>query len=179
LSTWDTVAADPSRDHRVYALDLRGHGESEHTAEYSFELMRDDVCAFANKLDLTDVTLVGHSMGGVVAYLSANKLSDRISYLVLEETPPPFPMGFPVPEDSPVRTPIVKQLNDPDPQWWQHIADIKAKTLIIGGGEKSFLPQHLIAQMAQRFPDGRLVTILVGHAVHAQVPAEFVNALRG
>jgi len=54
-----------------FALDLRGHGRSAHPGRYSFELMRDDVIAFLDALDVGRCVLVGHSMGGAVAILLA------------------------------------------------------------------------------------------------------------
>jgi 3-oxoadipate enol-lactonase len=175
-STWDSVASSLAKAWRVYTPDLRGHGRSPVADEYSFELMRDDVAEFLAEHDLRRVTLVGHSMGGVVAYLVAQDHPDRIDRLVLEETPPPFPMNFPVPEQSPVRRPIVQQLNSPDPRWWQRIAEVTAPTLVISGSD-SFLPRDKVEAMAARFPNGTLVTLPAGHLVHAQLPAEFLAAM--
>jgi len=42
-TTWTRVAVSLSQSHVVYAFDLRGHGASEHTPQYSLELMRDDI----------------------------------------------------------------------------------------------------------------------------------------
>src|SRR5215475_12051881 len=64
---WQPVAGRFTERFRVFAFDLRGHGDSDWPGEYSFQLMRDDVAAALDKLALTDVTLVGHSMGGAVA----------------------------------------------------------------------------------------------------------------
>lgn len=175
-SAWDCVTGDFARDHHVHAVDLRGHGGSDRAPAYSFELMRDDVVAFLKALELRGVTLVGHSMGGVVAYLVAAAVPDRVAALVIEEAPPPSPMGFPVP-DHPVRGPIVHQLNEPDPAWWSTAAAIACPVLVVAGGDPSFLPQDLITEMAQRFPHGTLVTIPVGHLVHQEAPTEFVAAV--
>jgi 3-oxoadipate enol-lactonase len=178
-STWDSVVAGLAGDHRTVAVDLRGHGGSERPGVYSFELMRDDVAALLDALDLTGVALVGHSMGGVVAYLLAQERPELVRRLVLEETPPPLPMGFPVPDEGEVRRPIISQLNAPDPVWWQRIPRVTVPTVVIAGGEGSFLPQQLLAEMAGRFPHGSLVTIPVGHRVHAQAPQQFLDTIRG
>ena len=44
---------------RVFAFDLRGHGDSDWPGEYSFRLMRDDVAAALDELGLAGVALVG------------------------------------------------------------------------------------------------------------------------
>ncbi|MFG3055252.1 alpha/beta fold hydrolase [Kitasatospora sp. NPDC048239] len=81
---WDGVLPQLAPHHRVYALDLRGHGGSDRPARYGLELMRDDVVAFLDALGLARVDLVGHSMGGVVAYLLAQSHPERVGRLVLE-----------------------------------------------------------------------------------------------
>jgi 3-oxoadipate enol-lactonase len=79
----------------------------------------------------------------------------------------------PVPFDGAVVPAIIGQLNDPDPAWWERLAEITAKTLIIAGGPGSHVPQDKIAEAAARIPDGTLKVIPVGHQVHAERPAEF------
>jgi non-heme chloroperoxidase len=50
---------------RVVAHDRRGHGRSEQTwSGNEYDTFADDLAELLNKLDLTEVTLVGHSMGG-------------------------------------------------------------------------------------------------------------------
>lgn len=58
---------------RAVGYDRRGHGRSDDPgAGYDFDTLADDLAALLEHLDLTDVTLVGHSMGGgeVVRYLT-------------------------------------------------------------------------------------------------------------
>lgn len=90
---WDEVALMLAERYHVFALDQRGHGESARPGVYSFELMRDDLKAFADALSLERFTLIGHSMGGTVSFLFAEKWPDRIERLVIEDTPPPFMNG--------------------------------------------------------------------------------------
>src|SRR6476469_4791349 len=68
-ATWDAVVPALADTFRVYALDLRGHGHSADPRRHSFELMRDDVVGFLDALGLDRVTVVGHSMGGMVGFL--------------------------------------------------------------------------------------------------------------
>ncbi|MGW4467706.1 alpha/beta fold hydrolase [Micromonospora sp. NPDC004704] len=185
-STWDEVSSDFADRWRVYTLDLRGHGRSDQPGRYSVELMRDDLLGFLQGLGLDRVTLVGHSLGGVVAYLFAAAHPDRVEALVLEETPPPIPLGLtmpqrpdqPVPYDWAVRPAVITQLNAPDPSWAAALSRIVAPTLVIAGGPTSHLPQEQIAAMAERLPAGRLVTIPAGHQVHATRPAQFSAEVR-
>jgi non-heme chloroperoxidase len=53
------------RGYRVVAHDRRGHGRSEQTwTGNEYDTFADDLAALLEKLDMNEVTLVGHSMGG-------------------------------------------------------------------------------------------------------------------
>ena len=186
--SWDTVAAALSDRYRFLALDQRGHGESARPGIYSFELMRDDLARFVDALALERFTLLGHSMGGTVAYLFAEEWPGRIERLVLEDTPPPsggprreLPAEppEPVPFDWRLAAPIFHQPSKPDPAWWGRLGEITAPTLIVAGGATSFIPQDQLAEVARRIPDCRLVTIEgAGHHLHDSKPDAFLGLVR-
>ena len=70
---------------RAVAYDRRGHGRSDDPGKgYDFDTLAGDLAALLERLDLTGVTLVGHSMGGgeVIRYLSRHG-DDRIARIVL------------------------------------------------------------------------------------------------
>lgn len=97
-SHWDPVAAALADGRRVLVLDQRGHGRSEWTAQYSFALMRDDLTAFVDALGLHSVDLVGHSMGGTIAYLYAVPQPAALRRLVIVDTAPADPGSRPYTE---------------------------------------------------------------------------------
>src|SRR5215207_10629296 len=73
---------DPGR--RVYALDLRGHGDSERPAGgYAVSDFAADVLAFMDARGLERATLVGHCMGSLVAQRVALVAPQRVERLVL------------------------------------------------------------------------------------------------
>jgi pimeloyl-ACP methyl ester carboxylesterase len=70
---------------RAIGYDRRGHGRSDDPgAGYDFDTLADDLAALVEHLDLTDVTLVAHSMGGgeVVRYLTRHG-EGRVAKIVL------------------------------------------------------------------------------------------------
>jgi pimeloyl-ACP methyl ester carboxylesterase len=71
---WDyQFAALGDRGVRCIAYDRRGHGRSDQPAAgYDYDTLADDMAGVIEALDLTDLTLIGHSMGGaeIVRYLS-------------------------------------------------------------------------------------------------------------
>ncbi|HEY3506525.1 MAG TPA: alpha/beta hydrolase [Actinocatenispora sp.] len=182
---WSTVLPDLAATHRAYALDLRGHGASDRPGRYSLELMRDDVLGVLDALDLPVVDLVGHSMGGVVGYLVAQAAPDRVARLVLEDTPAPLSRvpTLPVRPDGELDfdwemvLAVRPQLDTPDPAWLAGLGRITADTLVVAGGPDSHVSQESVAELSRRIPRAELVTIPVGHLVHAGAPAEFVRAV--
>jgi pimeloyl-ACP methyl ester carboxylesterase len=184
---WLDIGRALSDHWRVIAFDQRGHGGSARPGQYSFELMRDDLATLVAALELVDPILIGHSMGGSVAYLYAEAFPDRVRRLVIEDTPPPFPANLPEPETIPenlafdgrLLVSIIRQLNAPDPAWWDRLGAIQAPLLIIGGGSTSPIPQDKLAAVVARVPHGRLLTIEgAGHHVHRTRPTEFLTAVR-
>lgn len=88
LHWWDGVTATLARDHRVIRVDLLGHGGSEKPRDgYAMEEQADALAAVLTALDLDRATVVGHSMGGLVATALAERHRDRVRRLVLVGTP--------------------------------------------------------------------------------------------
>ncbi|CAH0345497.1 alpha/beta hydrolase [Bacillus sp. CECT 9360] len=64
---WKDVVPLLKEDFRIIAVDLRGHGESScGTNEFEIEDMADDVYKLLKRLDVKDVYLFGHSLGGYI-----------------------------------------------------------------------------------------------------------------
>lgn len=79
---------------RCVAYDRRGHGRSDWPWEgYDYDTLADDLDALLERLDLRNVTLVAHSMGGgeVVRYLTRHGAS-RVERIALVSATAPFPM---------------------------------------------------------------------------------------
>jgi len=74
-----------SMNHRCIALDIRGHGKSESPDNESWEIedLAGDVVDAVDSLGLDPVVLVGHSMGGTIAYEAAARLGPRVHGLAL------------------------------------------------------------------------------------------------
>jgi esterase len=66
--SWDLVSLHLSNRFHVYALDQRGHGDTEWSREldYSMEAMTADVLAFIGDQEIVRPVIFGHSMGGRV-----------------------------------------------------------------------------------------------------------------
>ena len=90
---WDWVARALREDFHVYAVDLRGHGNSAWApgALYSLAEHVLDLSAFADILDDFPVYLIGHSLGGFVVLQYSGIYPERVRKVVSIEGlgPPP------------------------------------------------------------------------------------------
>lgn len=85
---WTHVAAPFAGEFRVLALDLSGHGDSDHRAEYSLTRWTEEVMAVAWAGEVEGPPLiVGHSMGGFVTIATAALYSDRLAGAVVCDSP--------------------------------------------------------------------------------------------
>src|SRR5688572_19573545 len=73
-----------SPTHHTYAVSQRGHGDSERPPSgYTMPDFSADLIAFMDALRLPQVTLVGHSMGSLVAQEVALTAPERVTRLIL------------------------------------------------------------------------------------------------
>src|SRR4030095_16789916 len=85
--SWDWVAAALRDDYHVYALDLRGPGDSQWAtgALYSVAQHVLELSALCPIMGKRSVTLVGHSPGGVIALSCAGTFPDAVRQVVAVE----------------------------------------------------------------------------------------------
>ncbi|MFF2409677.1 alpha/beta fold hydrolase [Streptomyces sp. NPDC058092] len=89
---WDTVARELSTRYRVVAVDQRGHGASEHRPrDLSRAAHVADVVAVIERLQLRRPVLIGQSLGGHTAMLTAAAHPGLLGALVLVEAGPGGP----------------------------------------------------------------------------------------
>jgi pimeloyl-ACP methyl ester carboxylesterase len=112
---------------------------------------------------------------------------DLVARLVVEDAPMPFPRATAVrerpagdlPFDWPVVPAVAAQTDDPERRWWPLLEQVRAPTLLIGGGPTSSIPGEELGAVARLVPDCTLVTIPAGHHVHATEPEAFCRAVLG
>ncbi|HUE80855.1 MAG TPA: alpha/beta fold hydrolase [Pyrinomonadaceae bacterium] len=85
-SMWLEQAEVLKESHRVIIPDLRGHGETEVTAEASIEQMAHDVASLLDTLEISRVSLGGLSMGGYVSLAFYRSFPLRVRSLILADT---------------------------------------------------------------------------------------------
>ncbi len=88
--SWDLVSLSLAGRYHVFALDQRGHGDSEWSRDldYSEQSRAADALAFLADRELTSAVVVGHSMGGRVALRMALERPEPVRGLVVVDTGP-------------------------------------------------------------------------------------------
>lgn len=96
LHTWDDLAPFfPPDEFTLHLLDLKGHGASSKPCRGDYSLLQHAriISSYINSRDLTNVLMVGHSLGGIVSLLVALECRN-VSGLILIGAPL-FPQKIP------------------------------------------------------------------------------------
>jgi len=93
---FDHLAPHFTKDYRVIAVDMRGHGDSGwHPAgAYLVEDYTSDIEALTEHLGLRNVVLWGASTGGRVAQMVAGRHPQRVSAVIVEDVGPERPAAI-------------------------------------------------------------------------------------
>jgi pimeloyl-ACP methyl ester carboxylesterase len=88
--SWDLVSLHLSDRFHVFALDQRGHGDSEWSRDqdYSIDARALDALAFMKDQGLETPVIMGHSMGGIVTTTMAIREPDLARGLVIVDSGP-------------------------------------------------------------------------------------------
>ena len=78
---WDRVADGLKDEFCVYAVDLRGHGDSAWAVGSQYSMIEHvaDIGAFFDHIDRDPMLLVGHSLGGGIALQFTGVMPERVS----------------------------------------------------------------------------------------------------
>ena len=75
---------------QVHLIDLRNHGRSFHSDEFSYELMVQDIYEYCLSNNLEKINMIGHSMGGKTAMLFAVTYPEMVEKLIVADIGPKF-----------------------------------------------------------------------------------------
>lgn len=88
------LATHLTPDHHVVAMDLRNHGQSG-DGPWQWDQVLADIHAVIQRLELADSTIVGHSLGGMLGAMYAERYGDIVAAVNLDG----FPLGTPEQHD--------------------------------------------------------------------------------
>jgi pimeloyl-ACP methyl ester carboxylesterase len=85
---WSFIAPHLTRDYRVVALDLSGHGDSGRRESYAREIFAEEVMGVARDAEFIGKPIVvGHSLGGMVTILCAALHGEDLAGVVIVDSP--------------------------------------------------------------------------------------------
>ncbi|XP_014358807.2 protein ABHD11 [Papilio machaon] len=89
-NNWNSMskAIHRTTGRKVISIDARNHGDSRHSSQHTYIHMAHDVMKLLKKLDLSKVSVLGHSMGGRTAMVLSLLCSDLVSSLVVVDISP-------------------------------------------------------------------------------------------
>ena len=85
---WRPVIARLQRDFHIYAVDLRGFGQSGKPARFVYSMPQhaEDILAFMDAVGLRSAGILAHSMGSMIAQTVAFSAPERVDGLALAST---------------------------------------------------------------------------------------------
>ncbi len=107
---WDTLSIALQPHFHVYAVDQRGHGDSDPAEVYNPAVAFDDISGIVDQLHLAAFVLVGLSMGGRNAMYYTAKRPEKVQKLVIVDIGPEISKRAAQPSSGP-----------PEPDTWESI----------------------------------------------------------
>lgn len=175
-----------SKHFTVYAIDTRGHGQSDKVAELHYNDMAEDIRAFIEKLKLEKPILYGFSDGGIVGLLLAIKYPELLAKVIgsgVNVNPGGLVKGwhfiFKIIYFFGRSSQFKLMLTEPDITK-EELEKIKIPVYLTGGSKDMIRQKHM-QEIAENIPGAKL-TIFPGekhgsYIIHSSKIAEYILEL--
>ncbi|XP_059163177.1 protein ABHD11-like [Physella acuta] len=218
---------------KVITYDARNHGDSQHTPELNYDCMADDLEGLIKDLKLTNVAVMGHSMGGKTAMTLALTKPETVNAVIAIDVVPGNSPGaeelrkhgeamknFKIPPGTSIvkarkladvqLSPVItnravlqflltnlREFENGEIKWRMNLDVIlnnydfihqfpheeaqpfTKPALFIFGTKSPHYTSEGVDRVRKLFPNADITSIEdAGHAVHAEKPIEFVNAVK-
>lgn len=186
-----------SQHYEVFVIDLAGFGQARNQKVLGVRQYAQLIALFLEELQLTHVKLIGHSMGGHIAVHVATMRPEQVDHLVLACTSGliqehPSIMALQLPRAMMLGKPrfipriLADSIRAGLPNVWRAaslllqdnidelLPQIKAKTLVVWGGQDVLLPTTLGQTMARMIPGAHFHEFpKAGHVVMVDEASQF------
>jgi pimeloyl-ACP methyl ester carboxylesterase len=156
--SWDVIARSLQPHFHVLAPDLRGHGDSDWSKGGSYALTEYvyDLSRLVRRAAARQVTIVGHSMGGMVGLIYAGTFPDQLSALVVLDGVTVMPDAKRKPAHERISKWVgqLDELEDRKPRRYRTIEEAAAQMRAHNARLSPELAQHLATFGARRNEDG-------------------------
>ena len=137
------------KHYTVYAVDSRGHGQSDKVQEYHYLDMANDIKEMIEQLELKEVALMGSSDGAIIGLLIGILYPTLVDYLILAGVNVK-PNGV-IPEVyqemkeqyQKTKNPLIKMMLVEPHISNQQLHQIEAKTLLLAGSDDLIKLDHI------------------------------------
>jgi esterase len=85
---WHSFGQRFGEHFHTFALDARNHGRSPHSDHFNYQVMANDIVEFMQQHRISSASLLGHSMGGKTAALTALLYPELVDKLVVVDIAP-------------------------------------------------------------------------------------------
>jgi len=158
LHMWEGWARELGKQVRLISVDLPGHGLTGGWPrdEYTIEAYTDFIEVLADTLRLDRFVLIGHSMGGAVAWSFTATRPDRVSHLVLVDA-----AGYPRQGEAPLPTRLARMPVVGDIGIYFKPERVVKRSLTEAYADPAMVTPERIKRYAelQRFPGNREATL--------------------
>jgi len=173
---------------RVLAVDMSGHGRSAGAPKETIGVMADWICGFMDSLEIGSASLIGHSMGALVALEAASRRPKLNENLVLIGVGAPMqvhPFVLAAARDQERTYPAPNTLeNDLSicndyAEGLDAAAKIQCRTLFILGRRDMMIPAKRGMALAEKIKDSQTVIIeRCGHMMMSEAPDQVFDAFK-
>ncbi|WP_298549973.1 alpha/beta fold hydrolase [uncultured Algibacter sp.] len=132
---WKTLGNQFSEQgFQVHLVDQRNHGRSFHDDEFNYEVLAKDLKHYCDEHNLSDIVLLGHSMGGKTAMLVATEYPGLVSKLIVADISPRF---YPVHHDailgglSSLDFSVIKSRGEADKELSNYVSEIGIRMFLL------------------------------------------------
>lgn len=87
---WMGISKNLAESFQVFTIDLRNHGKSFHHSDFSYGAMSNDIFKFIEEKGLSNISILGHSMGGKVSMKLAVDHAELIKRLIVVDIAPKY-----------------------------------------------------------------------------------------
>jgi pimeloyl-ACP methyl ester carboxylesterase len=143
---WDTLSIALQPHFHVYALDQRGHGDSEPADAYHAVASFDDLGGVAEQLGLGSFVLMGLSMGGRNAMYFASRRPEVVQKLVIVDIGPEISPRAMLPPAGP-----------PEPDTWESIEQAAQHLYAANPYPGIHYYRWVVSHSLRQRPDGGIV----------------------
>ena len=131
---WQTLGKKFAENFEVYLVDQRNHGHSPKSNEFNYQLLSDDLYKLITYLELENIILIGHSMGGKTVMTFTQQHPEFIEKLIVVDIgPKAYPMHHKIILEglNSLDLSSIKSRGQADKQLSQYIEDAGVKQFLL------------------------------------------------